>query len=56
MVYRGTDERPNAKVKQIAMKKMIIAQQPNKNVVMNEITIMSIMNHPNILMSRDALP
>jgi len=54
MVFRGTDDRPSAKVKHIAMKKMIIAQQPNKNVVMNEITIMSMMNHSNTVNFLDA--
>jgi len=53
-VFLGYDSRPNAKVKQIAIKKMVISQQPNKNVVFNEITIMSLMNHPNIVNFLDA--
>jgi serine/threonine protein kinase len=54
MVFLGTDPRPSAKVKSVALKKMVISQQPNKNVVMNEITIMSVMHHPNIVNFLDA--
>jgi len=45
-VYLATDTK---KKMEVAIKKMILSNQPNKNVVINEIVIMRDSHHPNIV-------